>query len=339
MVAIEENFNLGAYNTFRIGVSARYFAIFNSVEELISLLKQIGKERYMILGGGSNILFLGNFDGWILLNRIQGREEEYIENGKVLIELGAGENWHESVLWTLEQKWAGLENLSLIPGSAGAAPIQNIGAYGVEMKDVFVNLEALNSATMEVELFDREACNFGYRDSFFKRDGKGKYIITKIRLLLSRKFDEVNITYGILQKTLTECGKDHPDARDVSDAVISIRKSKLPDPEVLGNAGSFFKNPVIPVQLYAQLRVNYPDIPNYPVSVSEVKIPAAWLIEQCGFKGAVYGATGSHKDQALVIVNYGQANGREIWSHAERVIMGVKEKFGIELNPEVNIIA
>lgn len=338
MVTIQENFNLKDHNTFGITVYARYFAVFSSVEELVYLLGKVGTDRYMILGGGSNILFLKDFNGWILLNKIKGREVKESGEEKVVIELGAGENWHDSVMWTLKQKWSGLENLSLIPGSAGAAPIQNIGAYGVELKDVFVNLEALNFVTGEAELFDLKACDFGYRDSYFKKEGKGKYAITKVRLLLSKKFDRINITYGALQKTLAANGKKYPDAKDVSDAVIAIRMSKLPDPEILGNAGSFFKNPVIPDELYKKLQVDYPAIPHYPVSPREVKVPAGWLIEQCGFKGIVYGATGSHKDQALVIVNYGKAGGKEIWEHARRVIRKVKEKFGIELAPEVNVI-
>ncbi len=338
MVEILENFNLKEYNTFGLNAKAKFFAQFSSVEELVELLDRVGQDKFMILGGGSNILLINDFDGWVLLNRIEGREITYLEDEKVLVSLGGGENWHECVLWALENNFSGLENLSLIPGCVGASPIQNIGAYGVELKDIFVSLEALNFETREVEVFNLESCDFGYRDSFFKKEGKGKYAILRVQLMLSKNFSHVNVSYGAIQNILNKKNIVEPNAKDVSDAVIAIRQSKLPDPKKLGNAGSFFKNPVVEEVLFNQIREEYPEIPHYPSGNNFVKIPAGWLIEKAGMKGVVYGNTGSHKDQALVIVNYGEASGEEIWGHAERVIDAVSEQFGIELQAEVNIV-
>lgn len=333
---ITKNKSLQSLHTFGFEVSAGAFAEFEDVDGLRELLSQYPSNHF-ILGGGSNICFTEDFDGLVALNKIQGRHFE-IHPDHVFITGGAGENWHEFVLYTLQNNWGGLENMSLIPGTLGAAPIQNIGAYGVELKDVFVQLNALNKETLEVEVFDNEQCAFGYRDSFFKNEGKNRYVILDVTFKLSLPPHQLNTTYGAIQTVLDEKGIKNPDIRDVSDAVIAIRQSKLPDPAVIGNAGSFFKNPVIEEKLLDSLFEHYPAMPYYRQGDGTVKIPAGWLIEQCGWKGKRVGSVGCHKDQALVLVHFGGGSGKEILQLAQEIQTSVAEKFGITIHPEVNVL-
>ncbi len=292
---------------------------------------------YMVLGGGSNVLLTKDYPGIVILNRIKGIKLVEDAQEFVVVEAGSGEIWHHLVMYCVDHGFGGIENLSLIPGRVGAAPIQNIGAYGVELKDVFESLTAINTDTLERKTFQKKDCEFGYRDSVFKRNLKNRYIITSVRLKLKRS-PETNISYGAIAAVLKEKNIIDPGIKDVSEAVIDIRSSKLPDPAVLGNSGSFFKNPVIKREVYQKLHNRYPQLPCYNVDDNFVKVPAGWMIEQCGLKGKRFGETGCHKDQALVIVNYGNATGKEIHEHALRVIDLVNKKFGIQLEPEVNII-
>lgn len=331
--------SLKPYNTFGVDVNCREIIPFGSVEELRDVLKGLHKTQtgFMVLGGGSNMLFTKDYPGTVLLNRIKGISVITENSDESVVEAGSGEVWHELVLYCVDHGLGGIENLSLIPGCVGAAPIQNIGAYGVELKDVFESLTAMDIRSGEIREFTGDECGFGYRDSVFKGELKGRYIITSLKLRLSRK-PFVNTTYGAIGQVLKERGISSPGIKDVSDAVIHIRSSKLPDPKVLGNSGSFFKNPVVGRQFYFRLQNNFPEMPRFLVDDDHVKIPAGWLIEHCGFKGKRYGNTGCHEKQALVIVNYGNATGSEIYKHARRVIKAVKEKFEIELETEVNIL-
>jgi UDP-N-acetylmuramate dehydrogenase len=336
---IEENYNLKHFNTFGISANAKYFCEFSSVEELRFLFENaiVGNNERLILGGGSNILFTRDFDGVVLLNKIKGQVIISEDNEHAVVKAGAGENWHEFVLSTISRNLGGLENLSLIPGTVGAAPIQNIGAYGVEIKDVFQSLEAFNIATKEIEIFTHVDCCFGYRNSVFKNECKGKYIITSVSFKL-KKSPEFNTSYGAIQETLSEMGINELSVKAISDAVIKIRRSKLPDPAVIGNAGSFFKNPEIPEDQFRNLKSLFPELPSYPASQGYVKVPAGWLNEMCGWKGKKIGEAGVHKDQALVLVNYGNARGEEIKNLSEAIKASVMEKFGIQLETEVNIV-
>jgi UDP-N-acetylmuramate dehydrogenase len=333
------NVSLKPYNTFGIDATAKFFAVFRSVEELKGLINSdVFKEHpSLILGGGSNMLLTKDFDGIVLKNEIKGIEI-LEENGDFLIlKSGAGEVWHDLVLFTIGKNLGGMENLSLIPGTVGASPMQNIGAYGAEIKDTFVSLEAINIQSGNVETFNKEACAFGYRESVFKKALRGKYVIATVTFKLSKK-PIFNTSYGAIQSTLDEMGVTEPSVKAISDAVISIRKSKLPDPAKIGNAGSFFKNPEIPETQFQKLKVLYPEMPSFNTAPGYVKVPAGWLNEQCGWKGKVVGDTGVHKNQALVLVNYGDAKGSEVKALAEAIVKSVKEKFGIELETEVNII-
>ncbi len=258
------------------------------------------------------------------------------DENDVFVTAEAGENWHDFVIWCISQNYGGLENLSLIPGNVGTSPIQNIGAYGVEIKDTFHQLEAIEIETGKVKIFTKEACNFGYRNSVFKNELKGKYIIVNVTFKLTKNKHHLNISYGAIKNYLSNI--EHPTLKEISDAVIYIRKSKLPDPKEIGNSGSFFKNPVISKIDFDKLQKKYPEIPNYIVAENEIKIPAGWLIEQCGFKGKRYGDTGVHKNQALVLVNYGNATGKEIFELAQKIQQTVKNTFNINLEIEVNII-
>lgn len=335
MPEIQSNQSLQGFNTFGVDVKAKAFVTIESTSELTEVLKQ-NKLPVFILGEGSNILLTKDLDALVIKNNISGKtitdETEY----HAIVRLGAGENWHSAVLWSLQKGLCGLENLSLIPGLVGAAPIQNIGAYGVELKDVFEKLEAVNLATGKLTVFHKEDCAFGYRDSVFKNRLKNQFCITAVYLRLS-KTPEINIEYGDIKNTLEEMGISDPAPCDVSNAVIRIRTSKLPDPKVLPNSGSFFKNPEIGRKAFEQLQVRFPDIVFYTLPNEKVKIPAGWLIEQCGWKGKRIGHVGCHAKQALVLVNYGGATGRELLEHAKRVADSVKEKFGIALVPEVNV--
>ncbi|MEO1516992.1 MAG: UDP-N-acetylmuramate dehydrogenase [Bacteroidota bacterium] len=335
---IVQNQSLKPYNTFGIDVSAAHFASFQSIEELRQLLGQDSRP-ILLLGGGSNLLLTRHWEGLALHNGIKGRKVIREFAHCVYVEAGGGENWHAFVQWALERELGGIENLSLIPGTVGAAPIQNIGAYGVELKDVFVRLEAIDLSTGERRIFRKNDCQFGYRDSIFKRAAKGQYCITRVVFRLQKKHaHRLHLTYGAIRQTLADMSCTEVDIQAISQAVIHIRSSKLPDPAKLGNAGSFFKNPEISAQQFAPLQKKHPNIPHYPLGDDRIKVPAGWLIEQCGWKGKRIGHTGSHARQALVLVNYGEASGSEIWQLAQDIIASVQDTFGIGLQAEVNVL-
>ncbi|KAA9327519.1 UDP-N-acetylmuramate dehydrogenase [Hymenobacter busanensis] len=336
--------SLRSYNTFGIDAQARLFAAFASVEELQALLRlpEVQQTEKLVLGGGSNLLFTRDFDGVVLKNEIRGLDLLPGEDDRTaLLRAGAGESWHGVVEYALGQGLSGLENLSLIPGTVGAAPLQNIGAYGVELKDAFDHLEAVEISSGQLRAFSHEECGFGYRESVFKGPLKNQYIVTGVVLRLRREH-RPNVSYGAIRTTLEEMGisADEPTPQQVSQAVISIRRSKLPDPAQIGNAGSFFKNPEVSQHKFEELKARFPDLPGYPVP-GGVKVPAGWLIEQCGWKGHRAGPGGNygvHAHQALVLVNHGGATGAEVRALAEEIMASVREKFGIELHPEVNIL-
>ena len=348
---ISNNLCLEKMNTFGIAATAAAFAEIHSADDLRIVLQANAAEENLpiqILGGGSNVLFLKEFyDCLFLKNNIGGIVPQTPEGGlTVLVEIGGGVNWHDFVLWTIENDLGGVENLSLIPGTVGAAPIQNIGAYGVELKDVFVRLEAIDLQTLDNQTFMSADSQFGYRDSVFKKELKGKFFITQVVLKLqavSHKLQadgvyQVNTNYGDIKKTLQERHIETPTIRDVSDAVISIRQAKLPDPKVIGNAGSFFKNPEISAPHFDRLKTAFPKIVGYPTASGAVKVAAAWLIEACGWKGKRFGEVGVHERQALVLVNYGGGKGLEIKDLAEKIQLSVLGKFGITLTAEVNFV-
>jgi len=334
---ILQNASLKNYNTFGIDVKAKTLISVETLEELKEVLKQNYSEDILVLGGGSNMLLTRDLDATVLQIGLKGKEIMRETEDEVFIKVQGGENWHETVLWTLDNNWGGLENLSLIPGNTGTAPIQNIGAYGVELKDTFVSCEAIDMQTLEAREFDKDSCQFGYRSSVFKLAVKGKYIITSVSFRLTKKDHLLHTKYGSIQEALDEMGIEKAGIKDVSNAVIKIRSEKLPDPKKLGNSGSFFKNPVIYAEELKKLQKNYPGIPYYQVSKNEFKIPAGWLIENAGLKGYREGDAGVHKNQALVLVNYGAATGKEILNLAKKVQAEIFEKFQIELQPEVNI--
>jgi UDP-N-acetylmuramate dehydrogenase len=339
-MAIKTNFNIQKYNTFGIKAHCTAFVEVKTVKTLKQVLLQ-NKLPIQILGGGSNMLLIQDFyDTLFIKNSIKCLKKRQDTEGGSIVEIGGGENWHSFVLWAIENNLGGVENLSLIPGTVGAAPIQNIGAYGVELKDVFVKLEALNLQTLDIETFTNDDCQFGYRDSVFKNALKNKYFITKVYLKLKTKNHKLHTQYGDIQKILVEKQAENPTIKDVSDAIISIRQSKLPDPSVLGNAGSFFKNPTIEKADFERLIQLCPNMPHYPSNLnpSSVKIAAGWLIEQCGWKGKRLGDVGVHERQALVLVNYGEGKGLEIKNIANQIQVSVFEKFGIHLQAEVNIL-
>lgn len=334
-----ENTPLRHLNTFGIECRARYLATITADDDLRAV-RNHGIFRScdrLVLGGGSNVLFCGDYDGLILLNKMAGRSVIDENEDWVWVNVAGGENWHQLVTWCVEQGWGGIENLALIPGSVGASPIQNIGAYGVELRDVFVSLEAFFWETGETRVFYHDDCRFGYRDSVFKNELKGQVFITSVTLRLSRR-PRVNTAYGNLAALLAERGIARPGIRDVYQAVMDIRQSKLPDPAVTGNAGSFFKNPELPVEQARAILEKHPSAPHFAVNENTIKIPAGWLIEQCGWKGRTEGRAGVHEKQALVLVNRGGASGEEIRSLAYKIMDSVRETFGVELQPEVNII-
>lgn len=336
---IERNASLKELNTFGIDAKAAFLATFHSADELREILNnsEVRTIPKMILGGGSNLLFTQDYDGLILRNGILGIECMREDENHVYVKAGAGENWHNFVLTCIKNGWAGLENLSLIPGNVGASPMQNIGAYGVEIKDRFDHLEAFNLDTGQVEIFNGEECEFGYRESVFKRKLKGKYVIVSVTFRLLKNPD-FQIKYGAIATELEEMGVKELSIEAISKAVINIRNSKLPNPKELGNAGSFFKNPVISAAQWEKISSAHPEIPNYPAPGGEVKLAAGWLIEQAGWKGKRIGNCGMHARQALVLVNYGGATGQEIYDHSTRVKESVAQKFGVELEREVNIL-
>ncbi len=335
---ITHNVDLKSYNTFGISVQAKQFTSFSNVEELKQIFSVKEKELpYMILGGGSNILFTKDFDGLILKNEILGFEIVHKEGNDVFVKAGAGENWHSFVIRTINLNLGGLENLSLIPGNVGASPMQNIGAYGKEIKDVFHSLEAYHIESGEVHVFDNQSCNFGYRESIFKQALKNQYIILNVTYKLSKEH-QLNTSYGVIEEELRKMEVTNPTIKDISNAVISIRNSKLPNPKELGNAGSFFKNPVIKKEVAEELKLKHPDIPFYPSGENSVKLAAGWLIEKAGWKGKTFSTFGVHKLQALVLVNYGGATGNEIFTLSEQILQDVQNKFGVTLEREVNIL-
>lgn len=338
-VNIQQNISLKQYNTFGIDVNAKEFVSVDTLEELQILCQafNLNERKLLIMGGGSNLLLTDHFNGMVIHVNLKGIQVIHENDEHVWIKSMAGEVWHKFVLWCVERNFAGLENLSLIPGYVGAAPMQNIGAYGVELKHTFDSLEAVEIATGEIKKFTNDECKFGYRESIFKHEAKGKYIIASVTFKLNKK-PLFNTTYGAIQQTLEKMQVNELSIKAISDAVIAIRSSKLPDPKVLGNAGSFFKNPEIDVQQYEQLKANFPELVAYPAGKDKVKLAAGWLIEQCGWKGKVVGHTGSHKDQALVLVNYGNATGQEILDLAQQIQISVKEKFGVDIVPEVNVV-
>jgi UDP-N-acetylmuramate dehydrogenase len=335
---IHENYSLRELNTFHIDVYAKYFARFGSIDEARELLTgKLAGEKKLVLGGGSNILFRKDYTGIVMKNELKGIGLVKEDADHYYVKAGAGENWHLFVMHCIQQGYAGVENLSLIPGNVGAGPMQNIGAYGVELKDVFYELEALNIHTLETETFSNAECRFGYRESIFKREAKDKYIITSVVFRLNKN-PVFNTSYGAIEKELEVMGVKDLSIRAISQAVINIRSSKLPDPAKIGNAGSFFKNPVVSTEKYEQLKQEFPNIVGYPNSPAETKLAAGWLIEQCGWKGQTFGDAGVHKLQALVLVNYGDAEGRDIYNLSQRIMDSVFEKFGVELEREVNIV-
>ena len=333
---IQTNKNLKEYNTFGISVMAEMFAVFSSIEELKQILSFRNNKKLLVLGGGSNLLLTKDFDGLVIKNEIKRFEVIEETASEVIVESGAGENWHEFVLNCIDKGFGGIENLSLIPGSVGASPMQNIGAYGVEIKDVFESLSAYHIASGEIHYFDKTKCEFGYRESIFKNKVKGEYIILTVTFRLTKN-PTINSSYGAINEQLKVMGIENPTIQELSAAVIAIRQSKLPDPKIIGNAGSFFKNPTVEIALLEQIQKNYPDIPNYP-ALNGRKLAAGWLIEKAGWKGRTLGNYGVHKLQALVLVNYGNCTGQEIFDLSSQIIQDVFEKFGVLLEREVNIL-
>jgi len=337
---MQENFSLKPYNTFGVEAKSQYFTEVRSVKELKDAINfsKFQNLKVLFLGGGSNILLTQYFEGLVIKLDLKGISEQVVNKNEILVTAKSGENWHEFVLYCLEKNYGGLENLSLIPGNVGTSPIQNIGAYGTEIKDIFIECKVLNLETLEIDTFDIEKCRFGYRDSIFKQEGKGKYVILEVTFILTTEIHQVKTEYGAIKTELENLGIQNPTIQDVSKAVINIRQSKLPDPKVIGNAGSFFKNPTIPLGQFEELKYTFSTIQGYPKG-NFVKVPAGWLIEQCGWKGKQIGNVASHQLQALVIINAtGHATGKEIFDFSTMIIDSVKEKFGIELEREVNII-
>jgi UDP-N-acetylmuramate dehydrogenase len=335
---VSENVLLKSYNTFGIAATARYFAAFSSVAELqeLTAAQRLQPLPKMILGGGSNILFTQDFNGWLLKNEIKGISVVKEDNDYVYVKAGAGENWHQFVQHCIGLNLAGLENLSLIPGNVGASPMQNIGAYGVEIKDVFHELEALHLQDNHIVTFDNAGCHFGYRESVFKKEYRGQFAILSVTYRLSKQ-PHFNTSYGAINEELQRMNVSELSIQAISQAVINIRSSKLPDPAKIGNAGSFFKNPAISKAQYTSLHAAFPQLVAYPVANEQFKLAAGWLIEQCGWKGYRKGDAGVHAKQALVLVNYGHAKGNEIYDLSQAVLDSVEEKFGVLLEREVNI--
>lgn len=334
---VSENISLKNYNTFGIDVKAKKFISVSSSEELKKVLQQTYSSELFILGGGSNMLLTRDINKTVLHIALPGKKIISETDDEVVVEASAGENWHQFVLWTLEQNLGGLENLSLIPGNVGTAPIQNIGAYGVELKDVFQSCTAMHVQTLEEVNFKPEDCEFGYRNSVFKQNLKGEYIITSVRFRLSKKNHDLRTGYGAINDWLASQKITKPGIKDIANAVIAIRQSKLPDPRVLGNSGSFFKNPILKETDYLELQKKYPDMPAYPMGQNLVKVPAGWLIDKAGLKGYRRGDAGVHKNQALVLVNYGEASGEEVLDLSREIQNKIHSEFGINLEAEVNI--
>lgn len=337
MINIIENISLKPFNTFGIGAIANYYIAFSSVEQLQEALRFAANQPRLILGGGSNILLCQDFEGVVLHNQIKGISLVHEDNAYYYVKANAGEVWHDFVMHCIAHNYQGVENLSLIPGSVGASPMQNIGAYGIEIKDIFYQLEAYEISTGQIHTFSLEDCEFGYRTSVFKTSLKDKYIILNVTYRL-RKHPVYNVSYGAIQQELEQMGLTELSSKAISDAVIAIRSSKLPNPAEIGNAGSFFKNPVIPISLFEQIQQNYPEIVSYAIDEMHIKVAAGWLIEAAGWKGKTLGNYGVHKKQALVLVNYGGAKGKDIFELSQQIIDDIFYKFGITLEREVNIL-
>lgn len=335
---IQHNISLKKYNTFGIEAKAKEFVAVHSVSELKTILQENKSNAKFILGGGSNMLLTKDIDALVIHIDLKGKKILKANDDFVWVESMAGENWHEFVLWTIDQNIGGLENMSLIPGNVGTTPVQNIGAYGTEIKDTFVSCEAINIATQEMITFSTEECHFGYRESIFKHAVKDQFIITSVVFKLTKRNHKINTSYGDITKELEKQNVNSPTLKDVSNAVIAIRKSKLPDPKELGNSGSFFKNPIITKTEFEKIHVLHPEMPHYIVSKTEVKVPAGWLIEKAGFKGKRFGDAGIHKNQALVLVNYGHATGEEILNVSKDIQAKILKEFGIAIEAEVNVI-
>jgi UDP-N-acetylmuramate dehydrogenase len=337
-MTIQNNISLKKYNTFGIEAKARQFVAVHSIEDLNTILKEHQSEPKFILGGGSNMLLTQDIQSLVIHIDLKGKKVLKENDDFVWVESQAGENWHEFVLWTIDQNFGGLENMSLIPGNVGTTPVQNIGAYGTEIKDTFVSCEAMTIATQVMKTFSKEDCHFGYRESIFKQEVKEQYIITSVVFKLTKRNHKINTSYGDITKELEKQNVTTPTLKDVSNAVIAIRQSKLPDPKELGNSGSFFKNPIITKEQYEKAHALHPEMPHYVVSETEVKVPAGWLIEKAGFKGKRFGDAGIHKNQALVLVNYGNATGQEILTVSKDIQATILREFGIVIEAEVNVI-
>ena len=337
-MTIQHNFSLKKYNTFGIEAKAKEFVAVHSVAELETILRENLSETKFILGGGSNMLLTKDIEALVIHIDLKGKKVFKEDDDFVWIESMAGENWHEFVLWTVNQNFGGLENMSLIPGNVGTTPVQNIGAYGTEIKDTFVSCEAMNIATQEMKTFAKEACHFGYRESIFKQEVRNQYIITSVIFKLTKRNHKINTSYGDITKELDKQNVITPTLKDISNAVIAIRQSKLPDPAALGNSGSFFKNPIISKVDFDKIHALHPEMPHYVISENQVKVPAGWLIEKAGFKGKRFGDAGIHKNQALVLVNYGNATGQEILNVSKDIQATILKEFGIAIEAEVNVI-
>jgi len=340
MIQIQENVSLKPFNTFGIDVYSRYFCVIRSEEELQHLLtlNLFKSNDRLFLGGGSNVLFTKDFAGLIIRNEISGIQVVEENDDRISIKVSAGEAWHSLVMHCVENNWGGIENLSLIPGTVGAAPIQNIGAYGVEIKDVIENVEAIDLQSGVKKVFTNHECCFGYRESIFKNELKEKFFISSITLSLTKKNHLLNINYGAIKDVLEQSTSREVTIKTISDAVIKIRRSKLPDPTMIGNAGSFFKNPTITQEALKRIQNIDASIPYYATENQNVKIPAGWLIEQCGWKGKRINNVGVHQHQALVLVNYGEGKGKDIYDLANNISASVKAKYDIALSTEVNVI-
>lgn len=335
---IQSNFSLKSFNTFGIEAKAKSFVAVHSLDELKTVLAEHAAEPKFILGGGSNMLLTQDIEALVIHIDLKGKRILKEDDDFVWVESMAGENWHEFVLWTIDQNFGGLENMSLIPGNVGTTPVQNIGAYGTEIKDTFVSCDAMKIDDQTMRTFNKEDCRFGYRESIFKQEAKNQYIITSVVFKLTKRNHNINTSYGDITKELALQNVSVPTLKDVSNAVIAIRQSKLPDPKILGNSGSFFKNPVISRSHFEKVQAQFPEIKFFEVSPTEVKVPAGWLIEQAGYKGFRKGDAGVHKNQALVLVNYGSATGQEILALSREVQQAVFDKYSIAIEAEVNVI-
>ena len=335
---IQDQYSLKKHNTFGIEAKAKKFIAVHSVDELTQVLHQNKAEKIFVLGGGSNMLLTKDIDALVIHIDLKGKKIIDEDEDFVWVESQAGENWHEFVLWTISQNFGGLENMSLIPGNVGTTPVQNIGAYGTEIKDTFISCKAVDIENQQLKEFSKAECQFGYRESVFKNEQKDKYIITSVVFKLTKKNHKINISYGDIAGELNKNNIVEPTLNDISNAVIAIRQSKLPDPKELGNSGSFFKNPIVLKSEFNAIHKRFPEMKYYDISETEVKVPAGWLIEQAGFKGKRFGDAGIHKNQALVLVNYGNATGQEILNISKDIQNTIFEKFGIRIEAEVNVI-